>query len=299
MSINIKECPLLFNFLEVFYKDLQLNNNIVSVITYDTEDGLKLELKSSTNNCNYKWKVYRTVHFGDIVIEHNTNGHIIIIFLFSVIDFLANELKEVFDKLELTYNTKESKIFIDDYYSNLKIESKLNILIQWANDNNIPSSNLSRNKDILVAQKTLNLHNMNLKYIPKKIDVLQELEYLYISYNNLIELPMEIYNLNKLESLWIQGNKLSTIDNNINKLQKIQFIQAYDNNISYLGFSKLPKSLLSISLYYNNFTEVYMTSIEDKYNECINFYANNELDKLEHIEVIKENIELFFNTIKV
>ncbi|RLA84627.1 MAG: hypothetical protein DRG78_00990 [Epsilonproteobacteria bacterium] len=277
---NINKFPVLNDIINELLTNISIDIKVLGIISYDVEDGIAILLKTNSVKENYKWKLYKTSYYGDVVIERLANGNIKIF-------FLLNKIKLIIDELEYVFKTQSSK---------------LDIIINWADENNIPSDNFPRDRDILLAKKTLNLANMNLSYLPREIEVLTNLESLYISFNNLTSLPPELYNLNKLESLWLQGNKLTKLDGDIIKLTNIQFIQAYDNNIN-----KVPdnifshKSLLAISLYYNDFSDeqIILENRKDKDNEIINFYPNNKgLNKEAHIKYIKNLMIEFFAVTK-
>jgi len=166
--------------------------------------------------------------------------------------------------------------------------NKLNILIKWAEDNNIPEDKLSRDAMTLFNQTTLNLHNMNLSYLPKEIGALSNLENLYVSYNSLIELPIELYNLTNLNTLWIQGNKLTKIDNFILNLTNLETIQAYDNNINTIPdtLNNL-EHLLIFTLYYNDFTEASISKYELLYDDLVNT-KTTAVNKELHLKELKD-----------
>ena len=91
--------------------------------------------------------------------------------------------------------------------NNLLDENWINILWQWADDNNIPDlragynnvlEGLPRTKSDLLSISTLNLSGFELTNIPKELFNLTNIKSLNLAKNKLTSVPNEIQNLKNL-----------------------------------------------------------------------------------------------------
>ena len=92
----------------------------------------------------------------------------------------ANTLMDVADKILAKQSTDLS---VD--------ESWMEVLWQWADDNNISNAVLPRDRERLVNLTKLYLGNNQLTELPKEIGNLVNLTWLYLGDNELTELPKE------------------------------------------------------------------------------------------------------------
>lgn len=85
-------------------------------------------------------------------------------------------------------------------------EEWMQTLWDWADENKISSSRLTRKKDTLLATKVLDLTNIKLSYLPKEIANLENLQELILWECGLKYLPKEIVKLARLKKLSLNGN---------------------------------------------------------------------------------------------
>ncbi len=154
----------------------------------------------------------------------------------------AKSKKKLFEKFDILDSTE------DTWMQNLW---------RWADENDIGSGTIPRQKDKLMEVTVLQLFDSQLKTIPKEIGNLINLRGLRLKSNELTELPREIGNLTNLESLSLGGNKLTELPKEMNNLAKLRELWIAGNN-----FSKIPEviwslnNLTGLSLSDNNFTEL-------------------------------------------
>lgn len=95
-----------------------------------------------------------------------------------------------------------------------RIEAWIKDLWQWADKNNISSTQLSRKKENLISTKTIDFTGIGLDNIPDEICNLKNLTTLVLWDNNLVYLPEKIINFKHLKKLNLRGNPnlLITLD---------------------------------------------------------------------------------------
>jgi len=94
----------------------------------------------------------------------------------------------------------------------------------------------------LTSLESLDLHNNQLRKIPKEINYLKNLTELYLSCNRLNIFPDEICNLSKLKILSLGENNLKSIPYSINHLENLEKLRLPHNQIE-----KIPESLCDLT----------------------------------------------------
>jgi len=128
-------------------------------------------------------------------------------------------------------------------------------LWRWADENNIGSETIPRQKDKLLEITVLQLFSSQLTTLPKEIGKLTNLREIRLKGNQLAELPVEIGNLTNLEFLSLGSNNLTSLPEELGKLTKLKSLWIGAND-----FSEIPKivwslnNLTGLSLSRNNFT---------------------------------------------
>jgi len=175
-----------------------------------------------------------------------------------------NENKD--DNLERVVTKEDEQI-----YSNSSIKAKtilnekkeyesdawMQNLWRWADENDIESETLPREKDKLMEITVLQLFSRQLTTLPKEIGKLTNLRELRLKRNQLTEIPKEIGDLSNLEFLSLGSNNLTTLPEELGKLTKLKGLWIGAND-----FLEIPEivwslsSLTGLSLSRNNFKEL-------------------------------------------
>ena len=122
---------------------------------------------------------------------------------FKLISELEN-WDEYFDQVFEELHQEKSKLINDQQVE--VIETWIDKLWQWADENNIPSAQLSRKKENLISTKTIDFTGLGLDSIPDEICNLKNLTTLVLWDNNLAYLPEKIINFKNLKKLNLRGN---------------------------------------------------------------------------------------------
>jgi Leucine-rich repeat (LRR) protein len=103
---------------------------------------------------------------------------------------------------------------------------------KWADQENISSKIIPREKRNLMKLGEVNLYGYGLNSIPEEIIQLKNLTFLELTNNNLTQLPLNIGELEKLNFLSIGMNNLKTIPESIVNLKNLKnFWFSYNNNL--------------------------------------------------------------------
>jgi hypothetical protein len=97
-------------------------------------------------------------------------------------------------------------------------------LCNWADENEISSHKIPRDKDDLYNLTQLNLNNNQLTDLPKEIGNLTKLTHLNLNNNQLTDLPKEIGNLTNLMYLKIENNQLTELPEEICNLMHLTWL---------------------------------------------------------------------------
>ena len=125
----------------------------------------------------------------------------------------------------------------------------IDVLIKWADENNLSEEDFPRDKNKLQNLDILSLEDYTLTYLPKEIGNLKNLEYLSVYSSNLTHLPDEIGNLENLEFLILCFNQLEELPKSIGKLKNLVTLQLNSNQLK-----KLPKEIGDLE----NLMELYL-----------------------------------------
>ena len=127
--------------------------------------------------------------------------------------------------------------------SNNPEKTPIERLLFWADENNIDTSKLPRNKSNLLHLKLLNLDDMKIKYLTPEIENLINLKILNLSQNSLKGLPKEIENLRNLRKLNLSRNRfLKILPKEIGKLTNLRELDLSGNSLT-----TLPKEIGNLS----------------------------------------------------
>ena len=83
---------------------------------------------------------------------------------------------------------------------------------QWMRDN----------QEFLKGVTKLDLHSLELSYLPSEIGLLSELQELNLSKNKLTFLPSQISSLTKIENLFLENNKLTDLPKELSRLVNLK-----------------------------------------------------------------------------
>jgi len=185
-------------------------------------------------------------------------------------EFFSKKIE--FDVEVVIYGYKEFK---DDENNNW-----IDVLIKWADENNLSADDVPRDKNKLQNLDILSLEDYKLTYLPKEICNLKNLTYLSLYSSNLTHLPDEIGNLENLEFLILCFNQLEELPKSIGKLKNLTTLQLNSNQLK-----KLPKEIGDLE----NLMELYLC--ENPLKEL-----PDEITKLKNLQEIMcdcfyENIE--------
>ena len=126
---------------------------------------------------------------------------------------------------------KKANFFIKITKKILKVELEEWVieLLKWADEKQISSDNIPRNRNDLLNLKKLNLYGLNLDYLPPEISQLKELVFIDLGHNNLKELPLNFKELKNLNFLSIAMNNFKQLPDSIVNLTELKNLW-FNNN---------------------------------------------------------------------
>jgi Leucine-rich repeat (LRR) protein len=114
-------------------------------------------------------------------------------------------------------------------------ESKMQAIIQWAVENNIPETHIPRIHNALLTKKYMSLEWQNLNYLIPEIGLLPNLVDLDLYHNNITILPDEIGDITTLQHLGLCYNQLIKLPDSLNKLVRLKKLRISGNPITSLS----------------------------------------------------------------
>lgn len=153
-------------------------------------------------------------------------------------------------------------------------ETIIDILIQWADDNQIPelykkdysTIGFPRDKIEIRKLKSLEIKYVKLNSIPEALFELKNLEKLYLKNCELESFPKGLSKLTKLKRLSFEENKLNSLPEDLNQLKKLTMLDLSENN-----FKEIPSMVFELkSLTYLSINDMNLTKISKDIEKLIN-----------------------------
>ena len=139
----------------------------------------------------------------DISVINSDDAYLTVSSIENRDTYFTNLKKQLETEKDTLKNLFDNSLKIEETES---VETWIDKLWQWADKNNISSTQLSRKKENLISTKTIDFTGLRLDNIPDEICNLKDLTTLVLWDNNLVYLPEKIINFKNLKKLNLRGN---------------------------------------------------------------------------------------------
>ncbi|MDP8174061.1 leucine-rich repeat domain-containing protein [Phocoenobacter skyensis] len=138
----------------------------------------------------------------------------------------------------------------------LEEHKALNVIIKWADENNIPEENIPRDIEQLKSITFLNLHSLDISAIPDEVGLLKKVNWLQLSNNYSLDIvPKAIEGFENLKFISLKCTSIKEIPEYLQKHKALQELWIYDTEIN------------EIPDYFSNFTNLRILWLPERIKE--------------------------------